>query len=162
MNRFNELVNLLQERNRSKLDDFDDTFQTSNQRIRDEYITTLLGAYLKAYQEKIEQNKTLRRKVLWWSAAVAFVVLGLCGLVTALYFMTPSNAGFDLVALISAYATFAFVLERVVLHVTRYAFPVDDEQYITEIVKAIQDNDLEHKRLNINAHNVPQKSKKPK
>ena len=35
--------------------------------------------------------------------------------------------------------------------IVKYAFPEDDEKYITEIVKAIQSNDLENKKQNIQA-----------
>lgn len=53
--------------------------------------------------------------------------------------------------ILSVCVTFAGLLLGSFNMIVKYAFPEDDEKYITEIVKAIQSNDLENKKQNIQA-----------
>ena len=57
----------------------------------------------------------------------------------------------DIAALISSYLAIIGLIVGILKIIAEYVFPKDDEKYITEIVKAIQDNDLKNKQENIKA-----------
>lgn len=46
-----------------------------------------------------------------------------------------------IVGFVTAFVSFAGLVFGLMTIITRFAFPENDEQYITDIVKAIQDND---------------------
>ena len=47
--------------------------------------------------------------------------------------------------------TFLTLIVGILKIITKYVFPVNDEEYITRIVELIQNNDLENKKENIRA-----------
>ena len=78
-------------------------------------------------------------------------VIKVCIYVTVKTIPIETNAVSGIVALITAYGSVLGVFMGVIQIITKYVFPENEEQYITEIVKAIQENDLQHKKVNIEA-----------
>ncbi|WP_297998267.1 hypothetical protein [uncultured Oscillibacter sp.] len=54
----------------------------------------------------------------------------------------------EMVSFVTACVSFLGLVVSVLLIITKYFFPENDEQYITQIVKSIQENDLANKREN--------------
>lgn len=54
----------------------------------------------------------------------------------------------DVAAFITACISFISLIIGLLTIITKYFFPENDEQYITQIVESIQKNDLENKREN--------------
>lgn len=121
-----------------------DPYQTHPQQERDDIITNLLRAYYDSYIDK-RRTKIFCQKV----------ILGICassilGSVVGLLFLThqfvfhPQNFS-DLnavVGFVTAFASFFGLVFGLVTIITKFAFPKNDEEYITTIVKAIQENDF--------------------
>lgn len=116
--------------------------QSTEQRKRDTGITSLLSEYINAYKERNKSNRFVRWLLIWFS--LAFVSVFAIGSIFCLvwYVFTESKDWEGLAATISAFLTCAGLLIGVLKIITQYAFPVDSEKNITEIVKAIQTNDL--------------------
>lgn len=55
-------------------------------------------------------------------------------------------------SLVSVCVTFLVSVLGLVQVITKYCFPENDEEYISKIVGAIQDNDLQHKLANMSNH----------
>ncbi len=64
-------------------------------------------------------------------------------------FSTDLDTTESLVGLISVCVTFLTSVIGVLKIIVKYCFPENDEKYITEIVKAVQQNDLENKKENL-------------
>lgn len=131
--------------------DFTDSFLTSEQRKRDTYITLLLEKYVDAYKNKIKTQKKYRQTIFGFCImACTFFTFGLIAVLLYIMFMPNSIYIEELVSLVSIIATFAVSILALIKIITEYCFPKNDEEYITSIVKCIQENDLRHKIVNIN------------
>lgn len=120
---------------------------TEEQRKRDKMITELLKTYMEAYKRKAKEGIWYRR-----------VILGLCvGIIGGFAFMLwrlpgqffGKEAGLemeDMVSFVTACVSFLTLIIGVLHIITKYFFPENDEEYITRIVKSIQDNDLENRK----------------
>lgn len=129
-----------------------DKWLTKEQSVRDHEITKLLQQYVKSYTTKTDDNLRYRRLILIACAAIVGVAVFCCGYVTVKIAPMEDKNLNDIVTIITAYAGVIASTMSVVTIITKYIFPENEEQYITEIVKAIQENDLENKKVNINAN----------
>ena len=127
-----------------------DEFTTGQQRIRDKKITELLQLYVDAYNYKNKSNK-------WYKG----ILFGICSVILLAFTVTlivviakfggsPNEKSIDsIVQLVTVCITFLTLIVGILKIITKYVFPVKDEEYITRIVEMIQNNDLENKKENI-------------
>jgi len=127
---------------------YSDPLATQEQRLRDKKITTLLDTYIKAYQKKVKSSTWYRRIIL---VACLVIVAGfavLLGYISShIVSLTSAMETQDLIAFITVCISFVSLVFGLLTIITKYFFPDNDEQYITKIVEAIQNNDLENKKL---------------
>ncbi|WP_325214495.1 hypothetical protein [Oscillibacter sp.] len=128
---------------------FEDRLLTREQKTRDALITKLLRSYVYAYEKKV-----------WHSVICRYLILAPCmGIIVSfawalgVFFrqLTGAPAGIEMtemVSFVTACVSFLGLVVSVLLIITKYFFPENDEQYITQIVKSIQENDLANKREN--------------
>lgn len=123
-------------------DDLKPLKQSEEQSKRDKVISQLLIEYVAEYKAKNKSSKCIRRTILIFSlSSVALFILA--GLICLCFYMRSGSKDWkDLAATVSAFLTCAGLLIGVIEIITKYAFPTDSEKNITEIVKAIQNNDL--------------------
>ena len=128
-----------------------DVWRTEEQMKRDQDVTRLFKLYVNNYESKSKSNS----KYKWWilvSCLVAIaLVLGFGGFVGWELITKDQKNIFDLASLIVAFGGLFATAIGILKIITEYVFPKDEERYITEIVKAIQVNDLENKKVNINS-----------
>ena len=128
-----------------------DRFQTEEQQKRDRHVTRLLSLYVNAYSRKTDFVRYYREKMVeTLMVALALTIIVLL-IITGVALSKPIETTEYVVGLISAYISLLGLIVGLIKTVTEYVFPKDDEKYITEIVKLIQNNDLENKRVNIDA-----------
>lgn len=135
-------------------DAHEDPFLTNQQLTRDRSVTQLFEAYIGAYTQKINARAKYQKClfcsclgiVLAFSVALAILIL-------TTFPVSSENTLSGITSAVTACVSFVVLIVELLKIITKYCFPDNDEQYITEIVKAIQSNDLENKRLNIeNGH----------
>ena len=142
---------------------YQDPYQTEEQLKRDSTITKLLTEYYEAYVRKGKMRMYLQQGI--WGLCAVFVM----GSIIALLFLTQkvvfhSDELSDLnaiVGFVTAFVSFAGLVFGLMTIITRFAFPENDEQYITDIVKAIQDNDYKtvvESHKNMSKGNSPKKA----
>ena len=128
---------------------YKDPFVTVQQKQRDEKVTKLLSQYVTFYENKVSHSTTCRYLIL---IPCMVIIVGFAGLLLYLAFrlLNEENAVpvTDLVAFITACISFISLIIGLLTIITKYFFPENDEQYITQIVESIQRNDLENKREN--------------
>lgn len=121
-----------------------DNFYPEEQKNRSHYISSILGHYERAYRNKATfQNRY--RKILFWGCA-AIILLFAAAILLILKKAADNIVNLDLtgvVALITAMASLAGSILSLVHTITKYCFPENDEEYIVNIVRSIQENDLE-------------------
>lgn len=126
---------------------------TGEQHNRDVLITKLLEAYYENYRGKSEKNFKYRTG-LFAVCLCSFVVLMIISAIAIITSFKKSNLTVsDAVALATACGSVIASSSFLLKIVAKYIFPRDEEQHITEIVKAIQENDLKHKVANIEFEN---------
>ncbi len=131
---------------------FTDRYQTKEQIFRDEQISNLLKEYVDRFKRK--SKETLNdRNLLKWVSIIGISLLTLTIIVLTIYVVVKNDVSSteSLAAIITALVTLCGSLFGIINYVAKRAFPTDDEKYITEIVKLIQENDLKHKQENIKA-----------
>lgn len=142
---------------------YQDPYQTEEQLKRDSTITKLLTEYYEAYVRKGKMRMYLQQGI--WGLCAVFVM----GSIIALLYLTQkvvfhSDELSDLnaiVGFVTAFVSFAGLVFGLMTIITRFAFPENDEQYITDIVKAIQDNDYKtvvESHKNMSKGNSPKKA----
>lgn len=124
--------------------------KTLQENKRDEKITFLLEEYLNSYKSKtgfikIYKKRLFNISITWGTALVVMIVW----LPIAYYFLSDKSSTVDVVGIITSIATFAGLIFGLLKIITSYIFSPDDEKNITTIVQAIQQNDLENKKLNL-------------
>lgn len=129
----------------------EDSNQTREQKKRDEQITRLLTEYVDAYHEKAKTNQSFKGILFTVSIILFSCLVSICILYILITMVRDRASVTDAVSLVAVCVTMigsiAFLLEIIAKHI----FPENEEKNITEIVKAIQNNDLEDKRINIGA-----------
>lgn len=130
---------------------FNDIYQTHEQKIRDRQITTLLKKYVEAYSNKINIQKTYRQCLFYGACGivVAFSVVIIVAVISAMTGAINIAKIPGAISIITTCVTLLTAILGLVTIITKYCFPENDEEYITRIVKSIQDNDLENKKENI-------------
>ncbi len=126
---------------------FDDIYTTRQQKIRDKYISKLLKHYVTSYRFKVKSNKWYKGILFGFSLFLLLVFSFAFAVLLYVNFTDEVNKSTEL---ISICVTFLSLIISVLLVITKYVFPPEEEQYITKIVEIIQNNDLENKRENIN------------
>jgi len=128
---------------------YQDPFVTVEQKKRDTQITELLTDYVKSYKNKVKHSTICRYFIL------VPCILIICAFAAMLIYFSfqilHSHSQIevpDVVSFITACISFITLIIGLLTIITKYFFPENDEQYITTIVKAIQENDLENKREN--------------
>ena len=132
---------------------FNDPYQTEEQKRRDGIITDLLSEYVDTYKKKAKSNRHIKNVILYFSLFVLFLFISASCAALFLYVRSESDDWQGLAAVISAFLTCAGLLIGVMKIIANYAFPLKEEEYITNIVQTIQRNDLANKRVSIEANN---------
>ncbi len=133
---------------------FTDRYQTQEQIFRDEQISNLLKEYVSRFKKK--STETLNdRNLLKWVSVIGIGLITLAIVFLAIYVVVKNDVSSveSLATIITALVTLCSSLFGIINYIAKRAFPTDDEKYITEIVKLIQENDLKHKQENIKAAN---------
>ncbi len=128
---------------------FEDQFLTKEQKARDALITKLLRSYVYAYEKKVRHSVICRYLIL--VPCMGIIVAFAWALGGFFRQLTGAPAGIEMtemVSFVTACVSFLGLVVSVLLIITKYFFPENDEQYITQIVKSIQENDLANKREN--------------
>lgn len=128
-----------------------DRWQTEEQRKRDEDVTRLFRLYVNNYETKSKSNSSYKLGILIICMVTIIAILGFGGLVGWVLLTKEEKTLLDLASLIVAFGGLFATAVSILKIITEYVFPKDEERYITEIVKAIQVNDLENKKVNINS-----------
>lgn len=136
-----------------------DEWLTEQQASRDKKITKLLDLYVTAYENKVNSNPKYRLGIMIGCAVTIIAAIVGCTYITVNIIPMEEKSIGDIVALITAFGGVLGTLAGIVQIITKYVFPENEEQYITEIVKAIQTNDLENKKVNIYAESPFKKNK---
>ena len=132
-----------------ELGSFNDPFVTEEQKLRDSEITKLLKEYVSWYQSKVRNSKICRYLILIPCILIVIgfaILLGYFGCCISTADEAVSVE--DLTAFITACISFISLIISILVIITKYFFPENDEQYITKIVESIQKNDLDNKREN--------------
>ncbi len=130
------------------------SFQNSREVERDSSVTELLKEYVKAYKYRRDDNRTFRKRMflLCQIAVYALLVTIVFSIGYSLIF-TDRDVN-DIVALvtacISSIGSLAFLLEII----AKYVFPSNEEEHTAQMVKSVQSNDLEERKLRYAHHNL--------
>lgn len=125
-------------------------YLTVSQRDRDKQITSLLEQFVINYKNKVYDNKQFKNVLFYFS--LAFVGVFAIGMIVSLIILSCNS--FDdsgIVSFVSACATLIAVPIGILKIIVSYIFPSAEENHIADIVKLIQNNDLENKKINIKA-----------
>lgn len=128
---------------------YEDKFATEEQKQRDTEVTKLLRAYVKTYEKKVKRNSS-KQDILFGvclAIIVIFTVIFVVAIASAFLRIT-SISYTGLATIITASVSFISLVIGLLTIITKYFFPENEEQYITKIVKTIQQNDLENKKEN--------------
>ena len=102
-----------------------------------------------SYEKKVNSS-------IWYRVIILVVCIGVViAFACALRYFAIRVANWEnelqisnLVAFVTACISFVSLIIGLLTIITKYFFPENDEQYITQIVESIQKNDLENKREN--------------
>ncbi len=128
---------------------YKDKFVTEEQKQRDTEVTRLLQAYVETYENKIEVSKWYRGCIFY--PCIFIICIFAVVLILFSYHIATQKTSIkitDLAAFITACISFISLIIGILTIITKYFFPENGEQYITQIVETIQKNDLENKREN--------------
>ena len=133
--------------NDTELTTYKDKYVTEQQQLRDKEVTNLLQAYVNSYKEKVAKTQTYQNIILPCIVIISIFSI----LLIAFSFMITRKSDLnvtDLAAFITACISFISLIIGLLTIITKYFFPENGEQYITQVVELIQKNDLENKREN--------------
>lgn len=122
-----------------------DPYQTRQQKERDDTITLLLKSYEDFYKKKTNENSKYK-SVIFWGAFVWICALILLFALAIVLCAIGRIGGIEVVSIcLSALSLVIGILKIIVT----YLFPKNEEKYVTDIVKIIQNNDLKHKKASM-------------
>ena len=126
---------------------------TEQQRSRDRDTTALYKQFVEAHKEKQRFSKKAKKAICVSCVAwVSLLIIVCC--VLSIYVITKTNRqSSDIVALISAVIPIVVAIVGTLNIVVRHVFPENEEKNITEIVKAIHENDFKNKQENLKRPN---------
>jgi hypothetical protein len=133
-------------------DNFVGFMKTNHQNHRD-YLTSLFFQnYVNTQKDKLDfRNKW--RKVLSIGAGISVMIIVLALMILPVIFifvMPQKNTVFEnIITLIATIVPLTSALIGILTIVTKYVFPENDDQSVTDIVKAILSNDYENRKLDI-------------
>lgn len=132
---------------------------TAQQRLRDAQVTELLTQYVNAYRNKIGK-RTIQRWMIMGSCFLIVVAILFCCVFSTIVLLRKEQIELTALAtLITAYISGFSGVGYIFKTVVQYLFPKDEEQYITQIVKLIQEHDLQNKKLNLEIEMEKEKRK---
>ena len=107
--------------------------------------------YASSYAKKGQVKEQCQKFMIFICGVFVMIsVFGILGLTCRVVIAPESISDLSaLAAFVTAFVGFASLVFGLITVITKYAFPEDDERYIADIVKAIQDNDLSHKIANM-------------
>ncbi len=132
---------------------FTDKYTTDEQKKRDREITKLLKSYTDNYIAKSKSNRTYKRIIFITSIGILIIFfimfLSLLYKFKNINIANNDNIVNNIISLITVCITFLTLVIGILKIITKYVFPQNEEDYITQIVNSIQDNDLANKKTNI-------------
>lgn len=132
-----------------KSDLYDDKFQTPEQKDRDENISRLLECYVNSFERKKIENIKSRKEIKWFCFLSSLLLIITIFSILAITIIFDVDSLYSVAVILSAMFGLFGTIFGIIKYVARFAFPEEDEKYITEIVKSIQENDLKDKQENI-------------
>lgn len=133
----------------NKQDLYNDEFQTPEQKNRDENISRLLGYYVNFFGRKKIENIENRKGIKWFCFLSALLLIIMIFSILAITIIFNIDSLYSVAVILSAMFGLFGTIFGIIKYVARFAFPEEDEKYITEIVRSIQENDLKDKQENI-------------
>lgn len=133
---------------------YQEKFATKEQKSRDEVITSILHNYHKNYNNKIKYNKKHKERIIelcFTLIEVTFLIF-IASIVLMLFCENLRNSIQGIASLLTVCVSLLGLIIGVFKIVTRYIFPEKEEEYITQIVSAIQENDYNTKTAYMNYH----------
>lgn len=133
---------------------YQEKFATKEQKSRDEVITSILHNYHKNYNNKIKYNKKHKERIIELSFTlieITFLIF-IASIVLMLFCENLRNSIQGIASLLTVCVSLLGLIIGVFKIVTRYIFPEKEEEYITQIVSAIQENDYNTKTAYMNYH----------
>lgn len=122
-----------------------DLYQIEERKKRALAISNILNQYGQYYQNKVEFQNLYRKIIFWGCSLIVALFCGAIGFVVYRVFkdtnlLTLSGS----VTIAGALISFVVSILELIRIIMKYCFPENDEEYIIEIVKSIQQNDLEN------------------
>lgn len=133
---------------------YQEKFATKEQKSRDEVITSILHNYRKNYNNKIKYNKKHKERIIelcFTLIEITFLIF-IASIVLMLFCENLRNSIQGIASLLTVCVSLLGLIIGVFKIVTRYIFPEKEEEYITQIVSAIQENDYNTKTAYMNYH----------
>ena len=134
---------------KNKSDLYGDKFQTLEQKNRDKNISRLLGCYVNFFERKKIENIKTRKDIKWFCFLSSLLLIIIIFSILAITIVFDIDSLYSVAVILSAMFGLFGTIFGIIKYVARFAFPEEDEKYITEIVKSIQENDLKDKQENI-------------
>lgn len=129
---------------------FNDPYLTEEQKKRDREITKLFMYYVSSYDKKRTSNPIYKNIIL---GMCCFIIAVFSGMFIYLLFHVAKTMNTirvnNVVALITVCITYLTLVIGILKIITEYVFPQKEEEYVTQLVKAIQKNDLKNKIENM-------------
>lgn len=122
-----------------------DRYETKQQKARDAILTNILQEYSDELFIKNSSNKILR-SVLFWASIVSFGVLVLSSATVAILAAILQQGMQSSITILASLATIISTVITLPKMLLKYFFPADERQYLADIVKATQSNDLKTKK----------------
>lgn len=133
---------------------YQEKFATKEQKSRDEVITSILHNYHKNYNNKIKYNKKHKERIIelcFTLIEITFLIF-ITSIILVLFCENLRNSIQGIASLLTVCVSLLGLIIGVFKIVTRYIFPEKEEEYITQIVSAIQENDYNTKTAYMNYH----------
>ena len=124
-------------------------YLTSEQRLRDKQTTQLYGQFVESHKQKQVFVKQSKKLIFYFCLSWVSVFVLICAGIPFYILRFPERTITDIIALISVIVPIVVAIIGTLDVVAKYVFPEDEERHITEIVKAIQENDLNDKLANL-------------
>ena len=126
---------------------------TEEQGKRDEQMTALFSQFVEAHKDKQIFSKESKTKIRSCCIVWVFMLILACiGLSFYIIMYTDRLVG-DVVALIGAIIPLVMAVIGTLNIVIKHVFPENEEQYITDLVKTLSENDLKNKQVNLSNMN---------
>lgn len=121
-----------------------DNYQQEDQKEREHSISSILAHYDYSYQNKVNFQRRYR-KILFWGCSSIAIVFTIAVLMVLNRAITSANdfAVAGVITIITGILSLVGSILELIHIITKYCFPENDDEYIINIVKSVQSNDLE-------------------